>query len=120
MNIFRALKEYFIHTFQRKHKPLIACKVEELPDVLDSKCIYVVGEGSYNWFTAMICPCGCGETLYMSLLPDDSPRWDITMHRDGTVSLYPSVWRKKGCKSHFFLRNGYIIWHKTFQRNLDK
>lgn len=110
MKIFKAIREYFTNLFQRKPKPFIACKVEELPETLDSRSVYVVGEGSYYWFAAMICPCGCGEILYMSLLPDDSPRWDITLHDNGTVSLHPSVWRKKGCKSHFFLKNGNVDW----------
>jgi hypothetical protein len=61
----------------------------------------------------MLCPCGCGETLHMSLLPDSHPKWKLLRHDDGTVSLHPSVWRTKGCRSHFFLRNGMIVWCET-------
>lgn len=91
-------------------EPLQTVNVEELPDDLAAKSIYLVGEGAYIWFAAMMCPCGCGATLHMSLLPDGHPRWDLSRHDDGTVSLHPSVWRTKGCHSHFYLRKGLIVW----------
>jgi hypothetical protein len=62
------------------------------------------------WFVAMLCPCGCKETLQMSLLHDANPQWKIIEHGDGTITLQPSVWRKVGCRSHFFLRRGLIQW----------
>ena len=94
----------------RRPLSLKTIKVEELPEALNDKSVYVVGEGNYQWFMAMICPCGCGETLHMNLLPESRPRWKLTEHEDGTVTLHPSVWRKKGCGSHFFLLHGVIKW----------
>jgi hypothetical protein len=94
----------------RRPVPLRTFKVEELPDQLDAKKIYVVGENDFWWFAAMLCPCGCGATLHMNLLPDARPRWNLTAHKDSTVSLHPSVWRVKDCRSHFFLRRGLIEW----------
>lgn len=88
-------------------------RVEDVPDTLKTKKIYVVGESEYLWFALMLCPCGCGETLYMGLMPDQRPRWIMVEHNNGTVSLYPSVWRKIGCKSHFWLKHGKIIWCRT-------
>jgi len=75
--------------------------VEELPDSLDAKSVYLVGEGGYLWFAAMSCPCGCGSVLHMNLLAESRPRWKVTEHATGTVSLAPSVWRTRGCRSHF-------------------
>jgi hypothetical protein len=91
-------------------RPLRTVHLEELPDVLDPKDVYVLGEGQYRWFVGMMCPCGCGETVQMSLLKDAKPRWSLVEHTDGTISLHPSVWRKIGCRSHFFLRHGVIQW----------
>ena len=96
--------------FWRRPKPLRAIAVEELPDQLDQKMVYILGEGKYRWFAAMVCPCGCGATLQMSLLPDAKPRWRLIEHPDKTISLEPSVWRQIGCRSHFFLRRGSIEW----------
>jgi hypothetical protein len=41
---------------------LKAKAVEDLPDHLERGIVYIVGEGEYSWFAAMICPCGCGAT----------------------------------------------------------
>ena len=94
----------------RLPRPLKTVRVEELPDALDAKSVYVVGEGSYRWYVAMLCPCGCGETLHMNLLPESSPRWTLTDDEDDSLTLHPSIWRKKGCRSHFFIRRGLIKW----------
>jgi len=83
---------------------------EELPDRLKSGTIYLVGEGEYLWYAAMLCPCQCGETLHMNLMPHSRPRWKVTRHQDGTVTLHPSVWRLMGCRSHFFVRCSRIVW----------
>jgi hypothetical protein len=90
--------------------PLRLVRVEELPDALRVGEMYLVGEGDHLWFVGMLCPCGCGETLHMSLLQESRPRWRVLEHADGTASLEPSVWRQVGCRSHFFLRRGLIEW----------
>lgn len=95
---------------RRRPAPIKILRVEKLPEELDGKILYVVGEAEYLWFAAMVCPCGCGETLHMSLLPDERPRWKLIEHQDETASLTPSVWRVKGCRSHFWLRRGMVEW----------
>ena len=76
--------------------------VEELPEQLDRKNVYVVGEGVYRWFVALLCPCGCGETLYMSLYKEGRPRWTLAVHEDDSISLQPSVWRKGWVRESLF------------------
>lgn len=109
---WRALKSWF----GGKPLPLWTQKVEELPERLDSRFVYIVGEGDHRWFAAMLCPCSCGETVYMNLTPDSKPLWELTEHDDRTVSLHPSIWRTKGCRSHFFLRRGVVVWCGTSRR----
>lgn len=87
-----------------------AVRLEELPDRLDSRSIYLVGEGQYCWFVAFRCPCGCGDVLQLSTMPEGRPRWLVREHPDGTVTLEPSIWRTVGCRSHFFLRRGRVSW----------
>lgn len=84
--------------------------VEELPDRLVQKVLYVAGENGHLWFAAMICPCGCGETLQLGLLKDARPRWSVNLENGKLPTLQPSVWRQVGCRSHFFLTRGRIIW----------
>lgn len=83
---------------------------DDLPDPLHADCLYVVGEDGVTWYAAMLCPCGCGAVLHMSLHAQGHPRWGLSVHLDETVSLSPSVWRRVGCESHFFLRGGRIEW----------
>ncbi len=52
------------------------------------------------------CPDGCGEHLTVNLDRDAGPAWRLYQRQRG-VTLFPSVWRDTGCKSHF------IIWHDT-------
>ena len=61
------------------------------------------------WHVALVCPCGCGATIALNVLPDASPRWRLYESADGPT-LSPSVWRTTGCRSHFILRRGGVIW----------
>jgi hypothetical protein len=85
-------------------------RVEELPDDLEAGVLYLVGEGSHLWFVGMRCPCGCGDNLTVSLVEDSGSFWSISIHRDRTVSIYPSVRRTLGCGSHFNIKRGRVIW----------
>ncbi|MGC2966215.1 DUF6527 family protein [Paraburkholderia aspalathi] len=93
-----------------KPRPIRYIKVEDFPATLESAKVYLAGEGTNLWGAAMICPCGCGEVIELNLLNQVRPCWSAEEHPDGTVSLAPSVWRQKGCKSHFFLRRGEVEW----------
>ena len=82
----------------------------DLPDVHEPGRIYLVGDQSMPWSAALRCPCGCGATIQLSLLAGDTPSWRARRHFSGSVTLHPSIWRKTGCRSHFFLRRGHIVW----------
>lgn len=101
----------FLRWISRRPAPLKTLKVEELPDQLNATSLYLVGEGKYLWFAAMVCPCGCDAIINLNLLPETRPRWKLTEHTDGTVSLHPSIWRTKDCRSHYFVRRGLIEWY---------
>ncbi len=77
---------------------------------LSKKTVYIVEDDGYQEQVAMLCPCGCGRILHMNLLPDERPCWKVTEHKDGTVSLHPSIWRKTDCRSHFWFKNGRVQW----------
>lgn len=81
-----------------------------LPSELKRRTLYIVVEDGFEEQAAMLCPCGRGHVLHMNLLPDERPLWRVTIHGNGSATLHPSVWRKKDCKSHFWFRNGRVIW----------
>lgn len=94
--------------FARPYKIQIVQEI--LPPKLATKTLYVVEEDGFQEQAAMICPCGCKRVLQMNLLADERPCWKITIHNNNTASLHPSVWRKKDCNSHFWLRQGRVQW----------
>ena len=85
--------------------------IPDLPDRLEKYNIYLVGENGHIWQAVMVCPCGCGCVIQLCVLPDVHPGWRYQLHEDGSVTIFPSIWRKTGCESHFFLRQGKIKWH---------
>jgi hypothetical protein len=85
-------------------------RVEDFPDVLNPATLYVAGEEPHVWAAALLCPCGCGDVIELNLMEQASPCWSVRKHRNGSVTLMPSVWRTKGCRSHFFIRNSRVVW----------
>jgi hypothetical protein len=94
----------------RKPKAFSAIFVDDVPDSLRRRAIYIAGSPGHYWSVSMLCPCGCGDLIQLNLLPQVRPCWQVEAHKDGTVTIAPSIWRQQGCRSHFFVRNGHIQW----------
>ncbi|WP_433995110.1 DUF6527 family protein [Afipia massiliensis] len=56
------------------------------------------------------CPCGCGDMISLPMQPPHNPRWRLSLSAAGRATLSPSVWRNKGCMSHFWIRDGRVYW----------
>lgn len=84
----------------------------DLPEQMKDGVLYVLGESPYQWSVGFLCPCGCRAIIQLNLLKEARPQWGLIRHTDGTYSLTPSVWRKVGCKSHFFFERNQIRWCK--------
>lgn len=52
----------------------------------------------------------CDAVIDLNLVPPGRPCWKLVEHPDSTATLAPSVWRRAGCKSHFWIREGRIVW----------
>jgi hypothetical protein len=85
-------------------------RVEDLPDRPEMGFIYLAGAPGHLWGASMLCPCGCRETIDLNLLTQVRPHWKVSENANGTATLSPSVWRQMGCKSHFIVRRGQIVW----------
>jgi hypothetical protein len=66
-------------------------------------------EDGEDWAVAFKCPCGCGKRLELLLVKEAKPNWSLTFNGD-SPTLHPSVWLKSGCKSHFWVKKGKVIW----------
>lgn len=67
-------------------------------------------EGPYA--IGFLCPCGCEERIELTLMNGVSPRWDLIVDEMNRPTLKPSVYKQSGCRSHFWVREGKIIWCK--------
>ena len=72
------------------------------------RLVRMIDEGE-PWAVVMMCPCGCGEVLELSLSPASKTFWKLAVEADHPT-LHPSVWRKTGCRSHFWVRRGRVRW----------
>jgi hypothetical protein len=91
-------------------KPFKYKFVEDVPTKLYKRTVYIVGENNFYWQMVMLCPCGCNNVLHMNLMEEQSPSWSYSINTERAISIFPSVNRLVGCKSHFFVREGKIIW----------
>ena len=112
MHLIQRVAGFFSNLFWPSSRPqqYKAVTTPDKPRRLAPTAVYIVGD-KRPWLLLMVCPCGCGATIQLNLLPEDRPCWQLTTHVDGTISAHPSIWRTEGCRSHFFLRRGSIKWH---------
>ena len=80
-------------------------KCEDTPEKMNSHIIYLIDD----WSLAFKCPCGCSSNIYLNILPDASPKWSYKI-KNRKINISPSIRRKKGCKSHFWIEKGKIVW----------
>lgn len=64
----------------------------------------------------MLCPCGCGYSFYTPLItPELEGRENLHRWRylpgSGGPTLTPSIRWRGGCKAHFNITDGKVIWH---------
>lgn len=108
--------------FNNPHHTLILVQhVEDEPDVLAPSVLYVAHWDAPEFWTpdnppacaVLLCPCGCGESVYVSLMTGDRPNWKLTGDEGQPATLTPSIQHLKGCKSHYWLTEGRIVWAGT-------
>jgi hypothetical protein len=96
-----------------RHGPARSIRVVEgdtLPEALPRRDLVLTRDDGEDWSVGMRCPCGCGETIELLVLEEARPRWNVSIDKGGRPTLHPSVWRQKGCQSHFWVRQGRIHW----------
>lgn len=75
-----------------------------MPTTLEPGVLYLAEEFGA---VAHLCACGCGKKVRTPLGPTE---WSLHEGNNGPT-LYPSIgnWQLP-CQSHYFIRNGRIIW----------
>jgi hypothetical protein len=104
------LWDYVLQVIGLGRRSWRAVAVEDPPQKLFQGRVYLIGEDGLYWCAMFLCPCGCGEAIRLNLLQQVRPNWTVQITDGSLVTLAPSVWRKVGCESHFFIRRGRIEW----------
>jgi hypothetical protein len=99
------LKEYVLPA-----RRIAIVEADTPPDSLPSRNLILAREDNEDWAVAFRCPCGCGKRLELLLVDEAKPNWKLTLKNGEKPTLHPSVWLKNGCRSHFWLRDGKIVW----------
>lgn len=117
MNIFRLMTRcwkilrhrFSLNNWRRSKRYKSIEYVADIPDTLDSKTIYLEGSEGKERFAALICPCGCGDSIEL-VINGPSPSWTIAFSKEGKITFRPSIFRSVKCKSHFFVRANRVEW----------
>lgn len=51
------------------------------------------------------CPCGCHDIIWLTMIEREKPCWKIVAN-----TITPSINRTIGCRSHFQIINGIVIY----------
>ena len=81
--------------------------LEDYPEEITGNTIYIIGAYRQPQYAVFQCPCGCGRIVELNLNKESSPSWALKWHVLGTISFSPSIWRKDGCRSHFFSKKKF-------------
>jgi hypothetical protein len=106
--IVRRASQWFSWHF-RRYTLKSAVKMPE-EKAIRERVAYWVGEEGHKWCLVFRCPCGCHEIIYLNLLPNTRPAWRLVKYGKKSFSISPSVNRVRGCRAHFFLRKGRVVW----------
>jgi hypothetical protein len=89
---------------------LIVLDADTPPERLPWRNIVLARENNEDWAVAFKCPCGCGKRLELMLIEEASPKWSLSVNAESKPTLHPSIWLKADCRSHFWLKNGKVVW----------
>lgn len=78
----------------------------------------LVERGNPRWLI-LGCPCGCGEKFPINLDARVGPAWNLYRRSPNNLTIYPSVWRDSGCKSHYVIWRGNIFLFGGYEDELD-
>lgn len=91
-------------------RKLLVLDSDSMPNRLPWRNLVLTRDDGEDWSVGMRCPCGCNATIELMVAPEAKPNWIIQIDGKSRPTLHPSVWRQRGCESHFWVRAGRISW----------
>ncbi len=87
------------------------------PSQLSKKTFGIVGNPDHRKYAHFLCPCECGEIIVLISNSKVRPRWTFDVDWLLRPTVTPSVWRTRGCESHFILDHGHVHWVRPEQKS---
>lgn len=103
--LWRKFKEWVLPA-----RRLRVADIDAPPKRLPWRDLVLLRADEEDWSVVMACPCGCGQRVELPLIREAAQRWRLNYGEDRLPSLYPSVWLREGCRSHYHLRGGKVLW----------
>lgn len=107
MSLNKFIKLFYNLCF--KHKNYKIKYLIDPPDNIQSETIYIIGDRNKYWALYFKCPCGCGADIALNILEDTKLFWKYKIIKN-KITIIPSINRIVGCKSHFLIKNGKVVW----------
>jgi hypothetical protein len=101
------------------HRLLTAPKPPHSDEISPGTLVVVAPNDKPKW-VMFRCPCPCSELITLSLQEVHKPHWSLQKTIDGRGTLYPSVWRTQGCRSHFWIKDGRVFWARDRGEDREK
>ena len=81
-------------------------------EALPPGILHVVGGKNFQKWAYFKCPCGCGAPIMLSLSSARGPCWQVKTDWLDRATIEPSVRQTDGCFSHFWVKQGIVVWCK--------
>ena len=97
---------------KKRFKKVLIVEGSAATKAQEDTIIIIRKNDSYAW-AKLLCPCGCGREIALSLNRNIQPYWTVTINKNdrNKVSFSPSIYLTGSpCKAHFFLKNNRIDW----------
>lgn len=106
------LRRWFLKAIEPllPERKLMVIEGDSLPVQLPWRSLVLAREDDEDWCVGLRCPCGCGYRIELPVIQEASPRWSLSIDSKGSPTVHPSVWLKKGCCSHFWIKSGRVRW----------
>ncbi|WP_394698693.1 DUF6527 family protein [uncultured Sphaerochaeta sp.] len=99
----------FKYKFPSKYKIKFLPKTPSLR-IIKKNLVYIIKNNDKYYWAILRCPCGCKNVISLSLSDSKDLYWTLSVTDYGYPTLTPSIKQIKGCYSHFYLKNGDIVW----------
>lgn len=95
-------------------KNVIIAEPGETKEIKRKTIVLTKKGNSYTWANFK-CPCGCGETITLSLNSLIEPSWSVEVNQATNnifvASFSPSIYMlNTKCGSHYFIKDNEVSW----------